>query len=117
MILLSKIHLSTNPLDTPMIKSMKTCMLAKMDTRYNSEQIKILKTCSMLDVRYKSSPYLVDGLDQFMKDVKEICEDDQESQYKIPPREGQDLHSISSILEGTSSNAEKSLFDFEDDVI
>ena len=27
------------------------------------------------------------------------------------------MHSISSILEGTSSNAKKSLFDFEDDVI
>ena len=67
-----KSHLSTNSLGTPMIKSMKTCMLAKMETRYNSEQIKILTTCSLLDVRYKSSPYLVHGFPQFMKDVQKI---------------------------------------------
>ena len=67
-------------------------------------------------VRYKSSPYLVHDLDQFMKDVKEICKNDQESQQEIPPTQGQDLHSISSIIEGTSSNANKSLFDFEDDI-
>ena len=71
-----KSHLRTNSADHPMIKSMKTYMLAKMETRYNPEQIKILTTCSLLDVRYKSSPYLVHGFKQFMKDAKEICEDD-----------------------------------------
>ena len=89
-------------------------MLAKMKTRYSSQQMQILTTCTLLDIRYKSSKYLLNGFDQLEKDVKEILEDQEQSQNVIPATQGQELHNLSSF-EGHSSNDNKSIFDFEDD--
>ena len=111
-----KQYLSANPLDTSMIKSMKKFMLAKMKTRYSSQQTQFLTTCTLLDIRYKSSTYLSNGFDQLEKDVIEILEDEEQSQHVIPATQGQELHNLSSF-EANSSNDNKSIFDFEDDVV
>ena len=70
-----KQHLSASNFDPTLIQNMKTKMLAKMNTRYSSDQMKILKTCTLLDIRYKSSKYLANDFDQLEKDVKEILWD------------------------------------------
>ena len=68
-----------------------------MNTRYSSDKMKILKTCTLLDIRYKSSKYLANDFDQHVN----------------PPTQGQELINLSSF-EGNSSN-DASIFDFEDD--
>ena len=110
-----KKHLSANAIDTTLIKDMKTKMLAKLKTRYTPEQMKILKTCTLLDIRNKSCNYVANHFDQLEKDVKEILGNHEESQQEIPATQGQELHNLSSF-DGNASN-EKSIFAFEDDVI
>ena len=103
-------HLAVSTNDSTMIRSMKTFMLAKMKTRYNHQQIQFLTTCTLLDIRYKSSKYLLNGFDQLEKDVKEILKDQEQSQHLIPATQGQELHNLSAL----NNN---SIFDFEDDVV
>ena len=54
-------------------------MLAKLNTRYDEDQIKFLTVCSLLDVRYKNSRYIRQYLDeayqQLENHVKEICDE------------------------------------------
>ena len=110
-----KKHLNANAIDTTLIKDMKIKMLAKLKTRYTSEQMKILKTCTLLDIRNKSCNYVANHFDQLEKDVKQILGNHEESQQEIPATQGQELHNLSSF-EGNASS-DKSIFDFEDDVI
>ena len=88
--------LTANSLDTSMIQNMKSKMLAKMKTRYSSDQMKILTTCTLLDIRYESTKYLANDFDQHVN----------------PPTQGQEWINLS--FEGNSSN-DASIFDFEDD--
>ena len=103
--------MSANAIDTTLIKDMKTKMLAKLKTRYTSEQMKILKTCTLLDIRNKSCNYVANHFDQLEKDVKEILDDQEQSQHVIPATQGQELHNLSSFDGNASSD--KSIFDFE----
>ena len=105
-----KQHLAALNYDTIMIQNMKKFMLLKMKTRYSSQQTQFLTTCTLLDIRYKSSTYVSNGFDQLEKDVKEILEDQEQSQHVIPATQGQELHNLSSF-------DNKSIFDFEDDVV
>ena len=111
-----KQHLTTLNNDTIIIQSMKKFMLAKMKTRYSSQQTQFLTTCTLLDIRYKSSMYLSNGFDQLEKDVKEILEDQEQSQHVIPATQGQELHNLSSF-EGNLSNDNNSIFHFKDDPV
>ena len=61
-----------------MITNMKEKMLIKLKNRYSSAQMKILKTCTLLDVRYKCEKYLARDLNELEADVKHILEDQQE---------------------------------------
>ena len=105
-----KQHLTALNNDTIMIQNMKKFMLLKMKTRYSSQQTQFLTTCTLLDIRYKSSMYVSHGFDQLEKDVKQILEDQEQSQHVIPATQGQELHNLSSF-------DNKSIFDFEDDVV
>ena len=89
-------------------------MLAKLKTRYTSEQIKILKTCTLLDIRNKTCKYVANDFGQLEKDVKEILGNPiaDQSQQEIPATEGQELENLSSF-EGNASN----IFAFEDDIV
>ena len=107
--------MSANAIDTTLIKDLKIKMLAKLKTRYTSEQMKILKTCTLLDIRNKSCNYVGNHFDQLEKDVKQILGSHEESQQEIPATQGQELHNLSPF-EGHASS-DKSIFDFEDDVI
>ena len=110
-----KKHLSANAIDTTLIKDMKTKMLAKLKTRYTPDQMKILKTCTLLDIRNKTCNYVANDFGQLEKDVKEILGNHEQSQQEIPATQGQELHNLSSFDGNASSD--KSIFDFEDDVI
>ena len=90
-------------------------MLAKLKTRYSCEQMKILKTCTLLDIRNKSIAKVANHYDQLEKDVKDILGNQEQSQQLVPATQGQELHNLSSF-DGNSSS-DKSIFDFEDDVI
>ena len=57
-------HLSPHRNDTPLIANMKTKMLIKLNNRYTPVQMKFLKTCTLLDVRYKSEKYLAPDFDE-----------------------------------------------------
>ena len=109
-----KKHLSASTMDTTLIKEMKTKMLAKLKTRYNLDQMKILKTCTLLDIRYKTCNYVANDFGQLEKDVKEILgnSEAEQSQQEIPATEGQELENLSSF-EGNASD----IFAFEDDIV
>merc|ERR1711891_37591 len=47
-------HLITKTNDLKIIKDMKCQMLMKLNTRYNTEQLKCLTTSTLLDVRHKN---------------------------------------------------------------
>ena len=113
-----KRHLAVNPLDCRMITDMKTNMLAKLKTRYSSDQMKILKTCTLLDIRNKCTPYVANHYAQLEKDVTDILKGNQEeveTQEVIPATEGQELENLSSF-DINASAANQSIFDYEDDV-
>ena len=110
-----KKHLTINAIDTTLIQNMKTKMLAKLKSRYSSDQMKILKTCTLLDIRNKSITYVANHYDQLEKDVTDIMGNQGQSQQVIPATQGQELQNLSSF-DGNSS-AEKSIFDYDDDVI
>ena len=77
-------HLSPHQHDTPLITNMKSKMLIKLNSRYTPEQMKILKTCTLLDVRYKSNKYLALEFNQLEADVKHILEDQKEQSQPQP---------------------------------
>ena len=75
--------MSANQIDTALIKDMKTKMLAKLKTRYTPDQMKSLKTCTFLDIRYKTCNYVANDFGQLEKDVKEILGNHDQSQQEI----------------------------------
>ena len=67
-----KSHLSPSQTDTTIIKDMKTKMLAKLNNRYTTDQMKSLKTCTLLDVRYKNCDYVKDDFDQLENEIRDV---------------------------------------------
>ena len=65
-----KDHLEAEEDDTSMIKDMKRNMLEKLENRYSDDQIKILKICTLLDVRHKNDEYVIDNYDELSNQVK-----------------------------------------------
>ena len=111
-----KRHLENTAMDCSLITDMKTKMLAKLKTRYSSDQMKILKTCTILDIRNKCIPKVANHYAQFEKDVTDIVMATQvESQQVIPATEGQELANLSAFA--VNQSADQSIFDYEDDVI
>ena len=109
--------MSANAHDTTMITNMKERMLIKLTNRYSSAQMKILKTCTLLDVRYKCEKYLARDLNELEADVKHILEDQQEQsqpQRDVGTREGMEPLNLS-IVNNNSSNHVVPMFDFDDD--
>ena len=90
-------------------------MLAKLKTRYTSDQMKILKTCTLLDIRNKSCNYVANHFDQLEKDVKEILGNHEQSQQEIPATQGKELHNLSSF-EG-NARSDKCIFNFVNDAV
>ena len=112
-----KTHLSPSPTDSNIIKEMKTKMLAKLNNRYTTDQIKCLKTCTLLDVRYKNCDYVKDDFHQLENEIKEMLSNqEQQSQQEIPATQGQELENLSSI-ERNARSSNVSIFEFEDDVV
>ena len=110
-----KEHLKNNGLDCGMITDMKATMLAKLKTRYSSDEMQRLKTCTILDVRNKCIPKVLDHYAQFEQHMKDIVLASQvvESQQEIPATEGQELANLSAF--SVIFSADHSIFDFEDD--
>ena len=67
-----KEYLQNTDQDCNLIIDMKAKMLVKLRTRYNSEQMKILKTCTILDVRSKGITKVADHYEQFERDVAHV---------------------------------------------
>ena len=95
---------------------MKSKMLEKLNSKYNSEQLKSLTISTLLDVRHKNAVkddfhLLKTALLNFLASQQE----QQESQNEIiPGTQGQELDNISgAILRRTN----KSIFAFKDDDI
>ena len=110
-----KTHLGNTDMDCSLITDMKGKMLAKLKTRYSSDEMQRLKTCTILDVRYKSIPKVLDHYAQFEQYVTDVVLASQvvESQQEIPATEGQELVNLSAF--SVSVSADHSIFDFEDD--
>ena len=109
--------MSAHQLDTALIRDMKTKMLAKLKTRYTPDQMKSLKTCTLLDVRYKNCDYVKDDFHQLENEIKEMLSNQEEqSQQEIPATQGQELENLSSI-ERNARSSNVSIFEFEDDVV
>ena len=83
---------------------------------YTPDQMKTLKTCTLLDIRYKTCSYVANDFGQLEKDVKEILGNPvaEQSQQETPATEGQELENLSSF-EGNA--CDKCIFDFEDDIV
>ena len=108
--------MSPSQTDTTIIKDMKTKILAKLNNRYTTDQIKSLKTCTLLDVRYKTCEYVKDDFDQLENEVKEMLGNQEQSQQEIPATQGQELDNLSSI-ERNARSSNVSIFEFQDDVV
>merc|ERR1712082_212851 len=67
-----KEHLKNTALDCSLITDMKAKMLAKLKTRYSSDQMQLLKTYTILDVRSKCIPKVANHYAQFEKDVTDV---------------------------------------------
>ena len=67
-----KLHLQNSGQDCSLVTDMKAKMLAKLRTRYSSDQMQILKTCTILDVRSKGIHKVANHYDQFEKDVADV---------------------------------------------
>ena len=108
--------MAANPSESELITSMKEHMLTKIKTRYTNHQIKFLKACSLLDVRYKSEHCVSDGWPYLMQQVRDVCEQE-DGQNEVPATEGQELINISSRFHMNSRNDVASdLFAFGDDM-
>ena len=64
-----KTHLSPFEGDNYIITDMKRKMLDKLENRYSNEQIKILKICTLLDVRHKNEKYVKSDNDELSNQV------------------------------------------------
>ena len=71
-------HLKPNNKDITLIAQMKTKMLIKFNNRYTPVQMKCLKICTLLDVRYKCEKFLAPDFDRLEADMKHILEDQNE---------------------------------------
>ena len=109
-------HLSPNTNDLKIIKEMKCKMLQKLNSRYNSEQLKCLTISTLLDVRHKND--VTDGFEQLKTALLNFLARQQEQQQSqneiIPGTQGQELENISGAI--VRSN-KKSLFAYKDDEI
>ena len=113
-----KDHLSPNPNDSYIIREMKSKMLTKLNSRYTTDQFKCLKTCTLLDVRYKNHDYVKKDFHQLENGIKELLsKQEQQSQHEIPATEGQELENLSSIGRKAMSNNNDSIFEYEDDAV
>ena len=109
--------MSPSQTDTTIIRDMKTKMLAKLNNRYTTDQMKCLNICTLLDVRYKNCDYVKDDFHQLENEIKEMLSNqEQQSQKEIPATQGQELENLSSI-ERNARSSNVSIFEFEDDVV
>merc|ERR1711888_429917 len=109
-------HLSPNPNDNYIIREMKSKMLTKLTSRYTTDQFKCLKTCTLLDVRYKNHDYVKKDFHQLETGIKELLsKQEQQSQHEIPATEVQEIENLSSIGRKARTNNNDSIFDYEDD--
>ena len=109
-------HLSPNTNDLNIIKEMKCKMLQKLNSRYNSEQLKCLTISTLLDIRHKNDvpngfELLKTALQKF---VVRQQEQEQSQNEIIPGTQGQELENISGNIVRNNS---KSIFAFKDDEI
>ena len=98
---------------------MKPVMLTKLNNRYNAEQTRFFRMCTLLDVRYKNSEELYGDLTVYNEaytdlenHVKHICEEhnkiqDNQSPEVIPVTQGQELESLSNICVGSQAKRQK----------
>ena len=105
-------HLTVSAGDTTMIANMKTAMLAKLKTRYDSTQKEFLTKTTVLDVRYKSEYLQSTAFQQLEMEMleAEALETSQQRPAVIPATQVQASHNSSN-----ASNENNSIFDFRDD--
>ena len=88
------------PGENPIIRDMKPIMLAKLNNRYDEKQMAFLRTCSLLDPRYKNTwnenvTLANDAYANLVTHVQYICDtirkkEQRDSQQEtIPPTQGQ----------------------------
>ena len=107
-----KQHLQNTDQDCSLVTDMKAKMLAKLRTRYSSEQMQRLKTCTILDVRSKGILKVANHYGQFEKDVADVV---LASQQQIAATERQERANLSASAVNQRSNT--SIFAFEDEDI
>merc|ERR1711891_78710 len=82
---------------------MKTHMLAKLENRYDEQQMKFLKMVTYLDPRVKHKYYLDTPAENDLKaTVKEIVEADQSI---IAPTQDQEYHNLQNNIFATPNNS------------
>ena len=114
-------HLKTQTPNNTLIAHMKAKMLVKLNNIYSPEQMKLLKLCSLLDVRYKCEKYLKKDSDTLEADIKQILEaqgelePQPESECEVPNTEGNE-HWKLSMFNSDSSN-DTTMFEYKDDSI
>ena len=111
--------------DRNVVKLMKPVMLEKLNNRYDDNQVLFLKTCSLLDPRYKNEIDETEAPEAYanlLTLVDYVCEttrkqEEPESQQEFPPTQGQAQGEQHSIISDTS-NRSMTLDDFlhRDDV-
>ena len=111
-----KDHLMPNTNDVKLIKDMKSEMLQKLNSRYNSEQLKCLTISTLLDVRHKND--VTNGFELLKTALQNFVVRQQEQEQSqneiIPVTQGQELENISGNIVRNNS---KSIFAFKDDEI
>ena len=74
-------------------------MLKKIKNRYSDEQLDLLKACTLLDVQYKSDPFVSDGWPYLMQEVREVCEQEK-SQHQVSDfyRSSNNVHAFRNFI-------------------
>ena len=101
--------------DNGVIRDMKRKMLEKLESRYSDEQIKIIKICTLLDVRHKNDSYVRNDYEELYHYLGQLVtpEQQQQSQHEFPATEGQEINNLSLI--GNIGRSNTSIFEYKDD--
>ena len=117
-----KAHLEANVEDISMIRNMKIYMLEKLENRYSSEQMQVLKICTLLDVRFKNDEYVINDYDLLTDQVKKLDAEQKQHESQISQQESQVSQNEILATEGQEVNTGRTkkkrlIFEYDDDVV
>ena len=105
-----------------MIRNMKIVMLEKLESRYSREQMKVLKICTLLDVRFKNDEYVINDYDLLTDQVKKLDAEQRQHENQISQQENQVSQNENLVTVGQEVNTRRTkkkrlIFQYEDDVV